>query len=60
MTDINKQILDAFNFRFACRKFDLHKTISQEDFALILEAARLSPTSFGLEPFSLVVVQNPK
>jgi Nitroreductase len=60
MTDINKQILDAFNFRFACRKFDPHKTISQEDFALILEAARLSPTSFGLEPFSLLVVQNPK
>lgn len=60
MPAINKQIIDAFNFRFACRDYDANKKISQEDFQVILESARLSPTSFGLEPFSIVVVQNPK
>ena len=60
MTDVNKQILDAFNFRYACRAYDPAKKISEEDFNVILEAARLSPTSFGLEPFNIVVVQNPE
>ena len=59
MTAIDTQILKAFNFRFACRSYDPAKKISDEDFNIILEAARLSPTSFGLEPFNILVVQNP-
>ncbi|MDD1621909.1 MAG: NAD(P)H-dependent oxidoreductase [Methylococcaceae bacterium] len=57
---ISKQeILDAFWFRHACKEFDAARRIGDEDFEFILETARLSPSSFGLEPWKFLVVQNP-
>jgi nitroreductase len=55
-----EEILDAFHFRHACKKFDQDKRISEEDFNFILEAGRLSPSSFGFEPWRFVVIQNPE
>ena len=52
-------ILGAFEFRHACKQFDPEKKISDEDFHLILETGRLSPSSFGFEPWRFVVIQNP-
>ena len=58
---IGKQrILDAFRFRHACKEFDPNKKIAAEDFDFILETARLSPSSFGLEPWKFLVIQNPE
>lgn len=55
---ISKQdILDAFNFRHACKSFDPSRKISDEDFHFILETGRLSPSSFGYEPWQFVVIQ---
>jgi len=51
-------VLDAFNFRHACKSYDASKKISAEDFDFILESARLSPSSFGLEPWRFLVIQN--
>lgn len=59
MSVSKQEILDAFWFRHACKEFDATRTISDEDFAFILETARLSPCSFGLEPWKFLVVQNP-
>lgn len=53
-----KQILNAYQFRHACKFFDPTKTVSTEDFNLILETGRLSASSFGFEPWKLLVVQN--
>jgi len=53
-------VLDAFRFRHATKEFDPTKKISDDDFAYILEAARLSPSSVGYEPWKFVVVQNPE
>jgi nitroreductase len=53
-----QEILDAFNYRFACKLFNKDKKISAEDFDTILEAARLSPSSFGYEPWHFVVIQD--
>lgn len=58
MTIDKQSILQAFLFRHACKEFDADKKISPEDFDFILETARLSPSSFGLEPWRFVVVQN--
>lgn len=56
---IGKQdILDAFNFRHACKAFDPARKIPAEDFSFILETARLSPSSFGFEPWRFLVVQD--
>lgn len=53
-----EDILAAFEFRHATKEFDPTKKISAEDFDFILETARLSPSSVGLEPWKFVVVQN--
>ncbi|SOU87077.1 NAD(P)H-dependent oxidoreductase [Tenacibaculum dicentrarchi] len=56
---IDKQkILDAYNNRHACKLFDTEKKISDEDINFILQTARLSPSSFGFEPWHFVLVQN--
>lgn len=55
---MNKKFLDAMYFRHACKEFDFKKKISEDDFSTILEIGRLSPSSFGFEPWQFVVVQN--
>ena len=47
----------AMTYRYACKKFDSNKTISEEDWNAILNAARLSPTSLGFEAYQLLVIQ---
>ena len=56
MKQKNQEILDVFRFRHACKKFDASRSVSKEDFNTILEAARLSPSSFGFEPWKMVVL----
>ena len=51
-------IIQAYNFRHACKVFDADKKISDDDFLFILETGRLSPSSFGFEPWKFLVVQN--
>lgn len=58
MKPMNQQILDAFQFRHACKQFDAAKVISEEDFITILEAGRLSPSSYGFEPWRFLVVKS--
>lgn len=53
-----EQILEAFRFRHACKEFDPARRIPDEDFDFILETGRLSPSSFGFEPWRFVVLQN--
>ncbi len=49
------KMLEIFNFRYACKSFNPTKEIPQEDFGVILESARLSPSSFGFEPWKFLV-----
>ncbi|MDR3202659.1 MAG: NAD(P)H-dependent oxidoreductase [Bifidobacteriaceae bacterium] len=53
-----EQVLAAFRFRRATKVFDPARPVSDQDFAYILEAARLSPTSNGLEQWSAIVLQD--
>lgn len=53
-------LLDAFNFRHACKLFDATRKIPQADLDFILEAGRLSPSSMGLEHWKFIVVQTPQ
>ncbi len=55
-----EEILSAYRFRHACKEFDPERRISEEQFAFILETARLSPSSYGFEPWKFVVLQNPE
>ena len=52
-----KDIIDIFNFRFATKEFT-GEIIPKEDMEMIAETARLSPSSFGLEPWKFLIVEN--
>ncbi|RFU64390.1 NAD(P)H-dependent oxidoreductase [Peribacillus saganii] len=56
--DKKQEILEAFQFRHATKEFDPNKKISEDDFNFILEAARLSPSSVGYEPWKFLIIQN--
>ena len=57
--DILKQeIINSFNFRHACKLFDESKVIPKNDFDFLLEIARLSPTSFGMQGVRVLVITN--
>ena len=51
-------LIEDLNWRHAAKAYDSTKKVSQEDLNKILEAARLAPTSSGLQPFRLIVVEN--
>ena len=55
---LRNMILKAHTNRFATKKFDRSKKIAAQDWATILEAARLSPSSFGYEPWKFLVIEN--
>lgn len=50
-------VLTPFQFRYACKKFNPNKIINEQDFQTILEVARLSPSSFGFEPWKFLVIE---
>ncbi|GGN94159.1 NAD(P)H-dependent oxidoreductase [Saccharibacillus kuerlensis] len=58
--NVKRQLLDAYQFRHAVKDFDPERKVSKEDFDFILEAGRMSPSSYGFEPWKFVVVQNPE
>ena len=43
-------------WRYATKKFDATKEVSADDLEYILEAGNLAATSYGLQPFKIVVV----
>ena len=51
-------LLEKLNWRYATKKMDPDQTVSQDKVERILEAARLAPTSSGLQPFDILVVTN--
>jgi len=55
---VQSQLLEAFQFRHACKVMDGEQKIPEAEFKVILEAAHLSPSSFGFEPWRFLVVQD--
>ncbi len=56
---VQEQLMQAFYFRHATKLFDVNRKIPEDEFNTLLEAARLSPSSFGFEPWRLLVIQDP-
>jgi nitroreductase len=52
-------IKDA-NWRYATKKFDSSKKVSAEDLATLKEAIRLSSSSYGLQPYKVLIIENPE
>jgi len=56
---MKSQLLDIFRRRHACHLFLTERAIHPDDLTFILEAGRLSPSSFGLEPWKFIVLHTP-
>lgn len=52
-------LLQLCQWRYAAKKMDSSKVVPQDKVDRILEAARLAPTSSGLQPFEIIVITNP-
>ena len=48
------------NWRYATKKFDTTKKISKQDLETLKEAIRLSASSFGLQPYKVLIIENPE
>lgn len=53
-------ILSILRWRYATKQYDAAKKIPAEQFEQLLDAAVLSPSSFGLQPWKFLVVENPE
>ena len=61
MSDLSSPIhapvlLDKLQWRYATKKMDATRAVPQDKVDRIVEAARLAPTSSGLQPFEIFVV----
>lgn len=51
-------LIENLNWRHAVKAYNPEKKVSQENVDKIVEAARLAPTSSGLQPFKVLVIEN--
>ena len=52
-------LLQTMQWRYATKKMDPTRVVPQDKVDRIVEAARLAPTSSGLQPFEVLVVTHP-
>jgi nitroreductase len=55
----NQQLLESLNWRYATKVFDLNKKIPADTWQTLEHALVLTPTSYGLQPYKFLVVNNP-
>jgi len=53
-------LLENLNWRYATKKFDATKKISEADLNTLKEAVRLAASSYGLQPYKVIIVENPE
>lgn len=53
-------LLTSLNWRYATKKFDSTKKLSDEQLEKVTESLRLSASSYGLQPWKFVIVKNPE
>jgi len=52
-------LMAALRWRYATKSFDAEKKIPQDVFDALLDALVLTPSSFGIQPWKFIVVQDP-
>ncbi|PHR20082.1 MAG: NAD(P)H-dependent oxidoreductase [Hoeflea sp.] len=52
-------LFEKLNWRYATKKMNPEKKVADDKVEKIIEAARLAPTSSGLQPFEIIVVTDP-
>ena len=55
---MKNNVIEKLNWRYATKVFDKSKKLSEDDLNILLESLRLTPSSFGLQPWKFVLVKN--
>tara|TARA_R100000935_G_scaffold32215_1_gene52747 strand:+ start:304 stop:936 length:633 start_codon:yes stop_codon:yes gene_type:complete len=50
--------IEDLNWRYATKTFDPNKKISEKDLDTLLEAIQLTASSYGLQPYEIIVVKD--
>jgi nitroreductase len=58
MSTLHDILLTQLNWRYATKRFNPDQKISDKDWHVLTESLRLAPSSFGLQPWQFIVVQN--
>lgn len=53
-------IIESMNWRYATKKFDTEKKISERDLSVIKESLRLTASSYGLQPIKFLFINDPE
>lgn len=53
-------IIDGLKWRYATKRFDAAKKVSDADIQTLQQAVNLAATSYGLQPFRVALVSDPK
>lgn len=51
-------LIEDLNWRHAVKAYDPNKKVDSETIDKIVEAARMAPTSSGLQPFKILIIEN--
>lgn len=51
-------IIEDLQWRYATKKFDPQKKVSTNDIEIIKESIRLVPTSYGMQPYKVLIIEN--
>ena len=51
-------IVNYYNWRYATKKFNSKKKVAPSDLELIKEAVRLAPSSYGLQLFKVIIIED--
>lgn len=51
-------LIEGLEWRHAVKAYDSSKKVTTEDISKIVEAARLAPTSSGLQPFQVLIIKS--
>ena len=54
---MNKQLIEALEWRYAYKKFDADERISDTDLNTILDSIQLTPSSYGLQPIKVLLIE---
>ena len=54
-----EQLIHQLNWRCATKQFDPRRKISEREWAALEQARLLTPSSFGLQPWTFIVVKDP-
>jgi len=53
-----EEILNDLGWRYATKRFNREASIDEKDYQAVKEAIRLAPTSYGLQPFKVIEIED--